>query len=337
MGGASQLAQGIATGNPLAIVQGTISVISNGIDLIAGAKDRKLERSIQKHAEAVKQLKADYEQLKRAVDKALGTAVYDNQKASIENLKKQRQEYQAMMADEQSKKKSDSGKIDEYKSAITDINNQISDMLDSIKEELLGTDLKSIVKDLGSSIIDAFSSGEDAATAWGNKVNDIVGSIVKNLLLQKMEAPIGNIINSYLSKWVGSDGTLLMSTDNIINQATQMGDELKAFGDNMDAILEALPDNVKKYLTDSSSSSSSSSSSLSGSVQSVTEQTADVISGQMNAIRINQIESLNTLRNQLIALNMIANNTTIHLTKLDTIISSLSNIANSNTRASGLF
>ena len=337
MGGASQLAQGIATGNPLAIVQGEISVISNGIDLIAGAKDRKLERSIQKHAEAVKQLKADYEQLERAVDKALGTAVYDNQKASIENLKKQRQEYQAMMADEQSKKKSDSGKIDEYKSAITDINNQISDMLDSIKEELLGTDLKSIVEDLGSSIIDAFSSGEDAATAWGNKVNDIVGSIVKNLLLQEMEAPIGNIINSYLSKWVGSDGTLLMSTDDIINQATQMGDELKAFGDNMDAILEALPDNVKKYLTDSSSSSSSSSSSLSGSVQSVTEQTADVISGQMNAIRINQIESLNTLRNQLIALNMIANNTTIHLTKLDTIISSLSNIANSNTRASGLF
>ena len=294
-----------------------ISVISNGIDLIAGAKDRKLERSIQKHAEAVKQLKADYEQLERAVDKALGTAVYDNQKASIENLKKQRQEYQAMMADEQSKKKSDSGKIDEYKSAITDINNQISDMLDSIKEELLGTDLKSIVEDLGSSIIDAFSSGEDAATAWGNKVNDIVGSIVKNLLLQEMEAPIGNIINSYLSKWVGSDGTLLMSTDDIINQATQMGDELKAFGDNMDAILEALPDNVKKYLTDSSSSSSSSSSSLSGSVQSVTEQTADVISGQMNAIRINQIESLNTLRNQLIALNMIANNTTIHLTKLN--------------------
>ncbi|MGE5498462.1 MAG: hypothetical protein ACM3Q2_10345, partial [Syntrophothermus sp.] len=163
MQGASDLATGIATGNPLQIIQGSITLISNGIDLIAGGKDRKLERSIQRHAKEVENLKQKYEDLERAVDKALGSDRYQAQKATIDNLKKQQREYAAMMQEERDKKKTDDGKVKEYEQARKDAAIQIEDTINQVREDILGSSVSSIASDLGTAIIDAFSAGENAA------------------------------------------------------------------------------------------------------------------------------------------------------------------------------
>lgn len=338
LSGASTLATGIATGNPLSIVQGTIETISNGVDLVTRMFDAKHDRSIKKHQQNIERLQKQYEKLSDEIDKSIGLEQYDLQKQQIENLTKQAKELNAQAQAEWKKKKTDYDKAYSYQDQAKEVKEQIAEIVEQIKLSLLNSDLKSIVSDLGGAIIDAFSAGEDAAKAWGNAVEDVVQNVVQKLLIQKLVSDrVEGIINSYLSKWVGTDGTLLMSTDEIMSSATQMGDDLKKLGPVIQELLNSLPEDVKKYLTGEENQDDK--SPLTGAIQSVSEETASIISGQLNAIRINQIESVSILRNQLLELNKISTNTShnINLVKLIDILEVLKSISGGGSlRSQGL-
>ena len=78
--------------------------------------------------------------------------------------------------------------------------------------------------------------------------------------------------------------------------------------------------------------------SLTGAVKGVTEETASIVAGQLNAMRINQGEANNMLRQQLSILSQIAQNTSYnrHLEKLDGILSALKGQQNDPLRSQGL-
>lgn len=332
LGGASNLAMGIATGNPLQIIQGSIDLIINGINLIGGAKGRQLDRTIKEHEANVRRLEKAYQDLERAVDKALGNARYDSQKQLIDNLKKQREEYEAMIRAESGKKKSDEGKLDEYRDALEDSQRQIEDIVNGIREEILGMSTESAANELGNALIDAFAAGENAAEAWGKKVDDIVGNVIRKMLIQKLvEEPVGNIINKYMAKWVDKDGNFL-GFDAIMNSAAAMGNELSGLGAGLSEALNMLPDEIKKYFTGGDDPASP----LTGALKGMSEDTASLMSGYINAIRINQIEGISVMRSQLLALQQISSNTS-HNVNLPAILSVLKTIANGDSlRSSGL-
>lgn len=330
--GAGNIAKGLASGNPMEVIQGSIDLISNGIDLIAGAKDRKLERSINRHREQVEALKVAYQDLERVIDKALGSGRYSSQKAIIDNLKSQQAEYAAMTKAERDKKKTDNDKLKEYESAVKDNLNAIQDTINKMREDILGMDVSSAANELGGAIIDAFAAGEDAAQAWGNKVNDIVGDVIRKMLIQKLvEEPVGNIINKYMAQWVDSEGNFL-GFDSVMNTALQMGNELSAIGPGLSAALSALPDDIKKYITGNETGSNESKTALSGAIKGVSEDTAGVISGQLNAMRISQADSISVLRQQLISLSQIEVNTR----NLNGILNAMNTLVNGG-RAHGLW
>lgn len=333
IGGASDLAMGIATSNPIQIVQGSIDVIMNGIDLIAGAGDRKLNTSIKQHQQNVDNLKDSYNELEKSISKALGSQKYSEQQKLIENLVKQQQELLIMRNEESQKKKSDDAKIKEYYQSYKDISGQISDIIDKIREDILGMDISNTVNQLGNAIIDAFASGEDAAQAWGNKVDDIVGGVIRKMLIQKLvEQPVGNLLQKYMNLWVDSSGNFI-GFEEVMKTADNLGMELKWFGDELSKTLGVLPDEIKKYFTGSDSvNSSTSNTKLSGAIQTVTQETASVISGQLNAMRIQQIQGIEIMRSQLIQLSQISSNTY----KLNDVVSLLKDISVNNNRALGL-
>jgi hypothetical protein len=332
LGGASDLAMGIATGNPLQIIQGSIDLIINGINLIGGAKGRQLDRTIKEHEANVRRLEKAYQDLERAVDKALGNARYDSQKQLIDNLKRQREEYEAMIRAESGKKKADEGKLDEYRDALKDSQRQIEDIVNGIREEILGMSAESAANELGNALIDAFAAGENAAEAWGKKVDDIVGNVIRKMLIQKLvEEPVGNIINKYMAKWVDKDGNFL-GFDAIMNSATAMGNELSGLGAGLSEALNMLPDEIKKYFTGGDDPAST----LTGALKGMSEDTASLMSGYINAIRINQIEGISMMRSQLLTLQQISSNTS-HNVNLPEILSVLKTIANGDSlRSSGL-
>jgi len=322
--GASTLAQGIATGNPLAIIQGSIDIISNGIDLIWGSKDRKLEKQINQHKEAVEALTDAYSDLERAVDKALGGDTYKNQKQMIANLQEQRANYLEMIRLEEDKKKTDKDKIKEYENAYKEAGQTIEDVLEEISQDILQTNAKDFADQLGDAIVEAFGKGEDAATAFGDTVNDIMKNAILNQLkknfLEKQLAPILKQLEDDMGYWNGNNFVFDGLTE---EEQARFKAQIAALGQNFNSALGTYGD-LFKDLADEVDDSS-----LSGGIKGVSEETASKLSGQINAMRINQAESLTVLRNQLMVLNQIAANTSYNKNLVD-IRNDIRDIKNNN-------
>ncbi len=336
MGGASSLAMGIATGNPLQIIQGSIDLLSNGIDLIAGAKDRKLERSIQDLKKQVDNLTQSYDFLDFAIKRAVGQDIYTDKKAQLDNLKKQYSDITLMMNDESNKKKSDPAKVAEYQNQQYELYKKQQDLINGMRDDILGSSVKDAADALGNAFIDAFAKGEDAAAAWGNKVQDIVSQIARKMLIQKLiEGPIQSIIDKYSNSWVDDQGNFA-GFDAVLKGLPDMSKELTVLGAGFSDMFANLPDDVKNLLFgNSASTSSSDSNSMTGAIKGVTEQTAGVLEGQINAMRISQADTNQIVRQQLLSLSEIAANTryNIHLESID---ATLKDMKTASLRAQGL-
>lgn len=295
----------------LAIVQAAIIAIQATMDVIefiVNQHDKKIKRSIEAHKKNVEELKLAYDELERAISKAIGTEYYDLAKDQIANLKQQISDIKEKIEEAQNIKndKDRAEEIAEYTQDLIDAENELEDLFSRLQEHILTMSIETMAQNLGDAIVDAFAAGEDAAEAWGKSVDDIVKNIVKNLIVQNLFAnPLENIIQGYFDQWMDQDGNFLMSWDEIAQSALQMGKDITDLGTNGLNVMNALPKEIRDLVLGDTGIGNS----LSGAIQGVSEETASILAGQMNAIRINQIESVSILKNQLYSLNAIANNT----------------------------
>lgn len=302
--GAGQVASGIATGNPLSIIQGSVGLLSSAFDLF-NSRDRKAEKSIKRHQEAIDKLKASYEQFEWAVDKALGAEVYNNQMALIHNMEQQQAHLRGMINDEYSKKHTDNGKIQDYQNQIAELDRQIQDLYDEIANDILQTNAKDFASTLADSLTEAFKAGEDAANAFEQTVNEVLQNAIVNQLKKKfLENQLQNALDSLytdMGYWSGDNFIFDGLTE---QEIADFKAKVQAAANNYNQALDVYKDLFKDLEIEDDSEDS-----LTGAVKGVTEETADIIAGQMNAIRINQMEATQVLRQSLQALNTIANNT----------------------------
>lgn len=303
MDGASQVAQGIATGNPLSVIQGSIGLLSSAFDLF-NSRDRKAEKQIKKHQEAINKLQNAYKQLEWQIDKALGGEVYKNQRAAIKNMQEQQAHLKASWEAEISKKHTDWGRVDDFKEQYAELGRQIEDLIDEISNDLLQTNAKDFANELGDAIVEAFGKGEDAAKAMETTVNSVLKNLVlnqlkKNFLETQLQGALDQLEKD-MGYWSGDnfifDG---LSDEEIARFKASVG----AATANFNNAMQLYEDLFKEMGLDDTDES------LTGAVKGVSEETADIIAGQMNAIRINQMEATQVLRQSLQALNTIANNT----------------------------
>ena len=181
MDGASQVAQGIATGNPLSVIQGSIGLLSSAFHIF-NSRDRKAEKQIKKKKKAINKLQNAYKQLEWQIDKALGGEVYKNQRAAIKNMQEQQAHLKASWEAEISKKHTDWGRVDDFKEQYAELGRQIEDMIDEISNDLLQTNAKDFANELGDALVEAFGKGEDAAKAMETTVNSVLRNLVLNQL-----------------------------------------------------------------------------------------------------------------------------------------------------------
>lgn len=299
--GASQIATGIATANPLSIIQGSIGFLSSAFDLF-NSRDRKAEKSIKKHEEAVTRLGRAYTALEHAVDKALGETVYQNQSALIQNLRQQQNEIQGMINDEISKKKTDWGRVEEFQERYAEAGRQIEDIIAEITKSITQTSAGDLANELKDALIEAFESGEDAAKVFGDVADNVLKNAVSNALkLQFLEKPLQNAIKQ-LQKDMGFDAEGNGSFDGL-TQAEQ--DRFKAAvaaaGQNFKAAMDMYKD-LFAELEDESDPTS-----LSGAIKGASQESIDLLAGQTNAVRQNQVIAIEIFRQQLIHLSSMDN------------------------------
>lgn len=333
MDGASQVAQGIATGNPLSVIQGSIGLLSSAFDLF-NSRDRKAEKQIKKHQEAINKLQNAYKQLEWQIDKALGGEVYKNQRAAIKNMQEQQAHLKASWEAEISKKHTDWGRVDDFKEQYAELGRQIEDLIDEISNDLLQTNAKDFANELGDALVEAFGKGEDAAKAMETTVNSVLKNLVlnqlkKNFLETQLQGALDQLEKD-MGYWSGDnfifDG---LSDEEIARFKASVG----AATANFNNAMQLYEDLFKEMGLDDTDES------LTGAVKGVSEETADILAGQMNAVRINQLDMAAIMRQQLQQLNQIAVNTGYnkYLSRIERIITILEQNQSGNTlRSQGL-
>lgn len=329
MDGAAQFAQGYATMNPMQMIQGTVGFLSSAFDLF-NTRDRKAEKSIQKHQEAVKNLGKAYSELEYQVNKALGDTVYKNQNATIKNLRQQQVEIRGMIEDEKSKKKTDWDRISEWEDQLTEAEHKIGDIIDEITKSVTQTNAKDLAGTLADALVEAFEAGEESADAFGKVANDVLKNAVKNALkMQFLEKPLQEAIKR-LQRDMGYDEEGNGAFDGLsAAEQARFKDAITQAGANFNQAMQVYKDLFEQLEENDPST-------LSGAIKGASQESIDLLAGQANAVRVNQVTSLDLLRQQLSRLSNIDNNVGIIAGRLLTIINQLTTPANDGLRGQGL-
>lgn len=195
-----------------------------------------------------------------------------------------------------------------YLEQIAECADQTAELGDKMKESLTGVDFSSMSDDFVSQLEDMDAKAKDVAESISEYMR-------KALIKQMFLANYKDQLQKWYDMWAdamdpdGEGGTSITDQeqkaldtlrDSIVNGATaaakQINDQFRSADDQQDA--------------------------AEGSVQSVTEETAGKIEGQMQAIRINQMEALEHMRQALVYLAIISSNSgyLVKLNKLDQIL-----------------
>lgn len=301
--GAMQFASGDYVGGTIKMIGGIIKTFSGWFN-----NDKKKERAIKREKEALDSLKNTYEELSHAIDRVFKAKEYSDQTKLIQNLEQQKIHLQNMIRQEGAKKKSDQGKISDWQNQINQINRSIIDLKDNLIKDVLQTDLSSFATKIGDALVDAFGRGANAAKDLEKVANDVLKNMLKHqldLMLQKRYS--GTLERLFKTTGLNDDGT---GTFKGISRQDQerFKEEIKNASQIANSFLEGYKEIFAGIENDNDS--------LKGAIKGMSEQTADVLVGQFNAIRINtgeiikySIFNVETLKSSLQVLNQIEENT----------------------------
>ena len=255
------------------------------------------------------------EQTAEQVEKSLQNKD-SNFDAQLASLMIQRDELQKQRDSENKKKKKDKNAISDYDAQIEEANQQISEFAQEWAKTIYSIDLKDWASQLTDAIVEAWQKGEDAVDAYEDKVKELMNSLTKNILSQKiLEVALKPTLDNLENKLKANGGKLeaedvLSITDSLID----------AEGNAIDSIVSILDSLKEKGLDLSENGSLSTSNTIKG----VTEETADLLASYINAIRLDVsvnranlaivVEAVKLLPN----LNVIAQS---QLTQLNTLVS----------------
>lgn len=149
-------------------------------------KDNKKEKKIQALKQEVENLERAYDKLGRTIENTYSNKVYNLMDEQEENLKKQQELLRQQIAEEEGKKKTDHGKIDDWKNQIDDINEQIKDNERKRIEMLAGTDVKSAIDDFADALVEAYAKGgEEGSKILADTTKKMLANAVKEALKKK--------------------------------------------------------------------------------------------------------------------------------------------------------
>lgn len=273
------------------------------------------------YAKTVEKIADYWAKASYTADKALGSKRYDESRKQLENLAEQQLLVQKQLNEEESKKKTDSGKVQDYKNKLAELAEEIATLINDMLEDIIGASAEDIAQQLGDAFFEAVKSGEDAMEAWRNKVNEIVSDILRRMMIQKLlEEPIGQIFDKYKQRWFGTDGRF-KGIDSVIGSMDEFSNDLNAVGSSFKAIMDELPDEIKQYFTGDEERQASERGIATASQDSVDENNARLTTIQSHTYTIVQgVAELNATGNQILdKLSGIEDNTAKTAETLDDV------------------
>ena len=231
-------------------------------------------------AKTVEKIAYAYANMRYTANKALGEARLDDGRAKLENLAKQQLLVKEQLEAEQGKKKTDKGKVAEYKQKMAEIGNQMAEALNEPLEKIIGSSAESLASELGNAFFDAAKAGEDAMEGWHKKTNEIVGDILRRMLItQYLEPAIGRIFNNYKNRWFDEKGAF-RGIDEVKRSSADLAKEIEAVGEKFKAQYGILEEVNKKFITEDGGRTPSQKG-----IATASQDSIDELNGRMTAVQ----------------------------------------------------
>jgi hypothetical protein len=328
--GFEQMLEGAATGNFIGFIATTISqmiIAFSGMFENSETKAEQLNRQIEEMNKLL-----EYQE--RLIDRSsrLG-GERDTRQETVDILTKQYEDlaaqlehYQAELAKFEGRKviwawEGNPGEakdmIEELTPAVEEARQALEDAKQSLNDLLTGGVTQNTIAD---SIAEGFRSGKASVRDFADYMNNILLDAVTRVFSTRILGEQINNITELIASSIESDGTL---TD---DEIARIKEDYQAIVDKYRGVWDDLTQGLNTGDTDAT---------LKGAIKGITEETAGVLAGQVNAMRINQVEGVLIMRQQLIHLAEIALNTRYNR-YLASIDSRLAALSADNLRAQGL-
>lgn len=315
-------ASSFASGNVLGGVTGAVSGITGIISSIADFHDKKLDKAIERSELKVKQLENAYKNLESTIERQLGAISQQQSDEMVANLEKQRAEIVKQMQAESDKKDSDPMKIEDYKQQIAELDEQIQYFYEDLMSEQFGIDLKDWAAQISDAITEAFSKGEDAAKAFDETVANIMRNVVnemfKMVAIEPMMEQLRTMLFGDSAKLASTESEITALEEELRNSSRRNPELVKrlnylkeqsrkyqglltdgelsdsdisqiasSFEDMKEKIpqWEELWDRINEATGGILDQTEEASEGLSGGIQGITEDTADLLASYINAMR----------------------------------------------------
>ncbi|KAA6319088.1 hypothetical protein EZS27_030973, partial [termite gut metagenome] len=184
--------------------------------------------------------------------------------------------------------------VRDYGEAVINAKEQTAELAKATQEAFTGVSFDSFSQSFLDTLTNMDSSVEDFAE---NMEKNLQKAILNSLIDERYQDRIDKLYDDFAG----------YNDDNVISEDEAA--KLQKANDELAAQLIADRENLAKSFGWDSSGDPQAGKSLTGAVKGVTEETASMLGGQMNAIRINQMEATEMLRQQLFHLANIDNNT----------------------------
>lgn len=210
------------------------------------------------------------------------------------------EQYQLLLNEQTSKMQeleSQRGKSNKDEDAINQLSSDIQDLSVEIRyfaqdllSEIYGIDLKDWASQISDSLVNAFRNGEDAALAFKNTVNDLMASVVNRMLQMYIIEPALKDLEQYLFGDDGRGGVFGADGDTpfelTADELAGMGQHLAKVNDSIGhskELFDYINEGLKKEGIDLTANGEA--NGLSKGIQSITEDTANLLASYINAIR----------------------------------------------------
>lgn len=267
---------------------------NNELSNIRDTLERKLERSLsglykltldattRNKLNDIASSKSSYgSDVKVSAKKALESDSYYDAQFAL--LKAQQDNIKNMYKTESENKNVDKDKLEDYRKQMEDINDEVKYFATDMANTLYGIDFKSWAGTIADSIVGAWQKGEDAVLAYKNSVSDMLASVAKSVVSQKIIGTyLEENIDPWLEKFAGAEGRM---NDNLFADLNNIFSGLESRVAMGETFLDAWEEIANRY-GQSLKENETVDGSVTSAIKGVSEETADILAAYINGMRV---------------------------------------------------
>ncbi|WAX17152.1 hypothetical protein PF672P2_00015 [Parabacteroides phage PF672P2] len=285
--GASKIMKGDLIGGVKDVVSGIAGMATGFIGIFTGLNRRvaKANKIVKEQEAVIKDLERAYKRLEKAAEDALGEDWVRSQADQLQILRDKETAIRKQLEAEKSKgKKTDEGKVQEYKDAILEAQQAIMDKQKEVNEVMLGTNVPSAAKDFASEWLEAYLSFEDTTDAIKGKFKEMLKNmLVESVMAKAIEDRVEKLFKKAGGIW-NSDNTLNMGAlDQVLGLINTLPEEMN------DALLKIAKSLNLKEMFEKEEGKKSTVTGIAKSTASLSEETGLVLAGVANSALYYQV------------------------------------------------